>query len=48
MDGAERGPELRMRPGTTRLVCAKVDGVHRPHHRHPVQEDGTQGQEPVG
>lgn len=29
-------------------VCSKVDDVHRPDHRHHVQEDSAQGQEPVG
>jgi hypothetical protein len=47
MDGAERGNALYMGPRTTRHVCPKVDGVHQPHHRHLLQEDGPQSEEPM-
>jgi len=48
MEGTERGTDLFVGRCRTRPVCAKVNGIKRPHHRHPVQENGAQGQEPVG
>ena len=48
MDGVERRANLYLESRATRPLYAKVDDFHQPHHRHHVQEDGAQGEEPVG